>query len=218
MNHFIPKKLPLEETTGERLRQARQQRNLKIEDISKKINIRTEYLIALEEERFENLPAGLYGKNFLREYASFLKLDSVMLLKNWPAGQTDSLADPFSQKIVKRHKFLIFPKIVRNALMIMAVLICFLYLIFYFKKIVSPPVLVISHPETSLLTADTSLIVTGNTEAEAEVKINGVLVLNNDNGYFSQTVNLKKGTNNLVITAKKKYSREETVTRQILVK
>lgn len=218
MTAFIPKKISLEESPGEKLRVARQYRQLKIEEIAKKINIRGEYLIALEEERFDRLPTGLYGKNFLKEYAAFLKLDYQDLIKN--LAKNTGLAesdDPFSQKIVKRNKFIIFPKIVRGALMIAAVLVCFLYLIFYFTKIFWPPDLTVSQPEKNLLISGNSLLVSGATEPEAEVKINGETVLNNNNGQFYQTVNLKKGLNNIVISAQKKYSRERIILRQILV-
>ncbi|MFA7087908.1 MAG: helix-turn-helix domain-containing protein [Patescibacteria group bacterium] len=218
MNQFIPKKLALEETLGEKLRQARHYQNLKIENIAKKLNIRTEYLIALEEERFENLPSGLYGKNFLKEYASFLKLNPNEFTEYWEKQPTNDKENPFSQKIVKKTKFIIFPKIIRNVILFGAVLICFLYLLFYFKNIVSPPLLIIESPEKNILTSENSIVIIGKTEPEAEIKINGIAVLNNNNGQFSQEINLRKGINNITITAKKKYSREKIITRQILLK
>jgi cytoskeletal protein RodZ len=218
MTAFVPKKIRQAESWGEKLRQARLFKGLKIEDIAKKINIRPEYLIALEEERFENLPAGLYGKNFIKEYAGFLGLNIKEILKDWDAQILGTGGeDPFSRKILARRKFIIFPKIIRNLLIIGAIVICFLYLIFYFKKIVLPPRLIINQPATNMAFKGTNITVSGQTEAEAEVKINGEIVLNNHGGYFTQTVNLKRGLNNIIIKAKKKYSREETITRQILV-
>ncbi len=218
MAAFVPKRIGTRESWGEKLRQTRRFKNLKIENIAKKINIRAEYLIALEEEHLENLPAGLYGKNFLREYASFLGLNVKEILKDWDQEITEATSeDPFSRKILARHKFIIFPRIIKNILIVGAITICFLYLIFYFKKIILPPQLIVSQPETNLALSSTNITVSGQTEPEAEVKINGEIVLNNHNGYFSQTVNLKKGLNNIIIKAKKKYSREQTITRQILV-
>jgi len=218
MTAFTPRKLNPDPNLGDRLRQARLFKNLKIETIAKKLNIRAEYLIALEEERYDYLPAGLYGKNFLREYAIFLGLNPKEFLTDQQTKINTNFTDnPFSQPIIKKSKFLIFPRIIRNILIGLAVLVCFLYLIFYFKKIVFPPTLIITQPEKNLLIKENSLNVTGQTEKEAEVKINGELVLNNNNGSFSQTVNLKRGLNNIVIKAKKKYSREKTVIRQILV-
>jgi len=215
---FIPKKINQTENWGDKLRQARYSKKLRIEDVSKKINIRPEYLLAIEDERFDKLPAGLYGKNFIKEYASFLGLNAKEILKNWSSQITaTSEEDPFSRKILARHKFIIFPKIIRNLLIAAAIAICFLYLIFYFKKIILPPQLMIIRPAANLALTGTSIVVSGQTEPEAEIKINGEIVLNNHNGYFDQTVNLKKGLNNIIITAKKKYSREQTIIRQILV-
>jgi len=90
-------------------------------------------------------------------------------------------------------------------------------LIFYFNRVVFPPKLAVITPAQNILTTESQLMVSGESEREAEVKINGEIVLNNHGGQFSQLVNLKKGLNNLVITAKKKYSREKTVIRQVIV-
>jgi len=215
---FTPKKINTGENFGETMRQARLFKNLRIEDIAKKIGIRKEYLIAIEEERFDILPAGLYGKSFVKEYAIFLKLNSKDILKcleDRLGNNYDN--DPFSQKIVKRKEFRIFPKIIKNILLGVAVLVCFLYLIFYFKKIVYPPFLEITQPDKNLVTKLSIINIVGQTEKEAEVRINNELVLNNQNGEFSQTVNLKKGVNNIVITSQKKYSQEKMIIRQILV-
>ena len=218
MTAFIPKKINRDESWGEKLQQARLLKNLKIEEIAKQINIRPEYLSALEEERFDKLPAGLYGKNFIREYASFLDLNVKEILKGWDKQISNSSPDdPFSRKILAKNKFIIFPKLIRNFFIIGAIIVCFLYLSFYFKQIILPPELIITQPAANLSLNATNIEISGQTEKKAEITINGELVLNNHDGYFSQTVNLKKGLNNIIIKAKKKYSREETVTRQILV-
>ena len=218
MPPFTPKKLALEDTVGERLRQARRGRQLDIEPIAKKLKIRAEYLMAMENEHFDKLPAGLYGKNFLKKYALFLGLRPKDLL---PLLDKDLLEEdninPFSQKVLNSQKLLIWPKIIKNILISSAVLICFLYLIFYFKNIATAPNLIITQPDKNILTPDSSIVISGRTEAEAEVRINGAVVLNNNQGNFSQTVNLKKGLNSIVISAQKKYSREQSITRQILV-
>jgi len=218
MTAFIPKKITETESWGKKLLQARILKNLSLEEVSKKINIRPEYLKALEEERFERLPAGLYGKNYIREYSNFLNLNTKEILHDWDEQVlSGSPEDPFSRKILAKHKFIIFPKLIKNLLIIGAIAICFLYLIFYFKRIILPPNLIITQPGGSLAIKESSILIAGETETEAEVRINGEIVLNNDNGKFSQTINLKKGLNNIIIKAKKKYSQEQIISRQILV-
>jgi cytoskeletal protein RodZ len=216
---FTNKKLPLEETVGEKLRQARQRLNLKLEQVAEKINIRTEYLAALEAENFAKLPSGLYGKKFLKKYATFLKLDlreDMQTNSRTPASRIETTSNPFSQKIVKKNSFIVLPKIIKNALVVSGVVACFLYLIFYFQKIITPPELTLIQPEKSTLTTSTAIMVSGQTEPESEIKINNQLILNDHKGYFSQVINLKKGLNILIISAKKKYSQEKIITREIL--
>ena len=175
--------------------------------------------MAMEEERFDKLPAGLYGKNFLKKYALFLGLKPKELLRDIDESffGNEKESDPFSQKVLESNKLLIWPRIIKSILISTAILICLLYLVFYSKNIVAAPALSISQPDKNMLTASSSITIAGETEEEAEVRINGEIVLNNDKGHFSQTINLKKGLNTVTVTAKKKYSREQTVTRQILV-
>lgn len=218
MNNFIPKRLPTQETLGEKLRQARLNKNFQLEDLSKFLGIRREYLEALEENRYDLLPAGLYSKSFLKKYGlklGFQTKDLKIELDSLPADTVPD--DPFSQKVVKKKNFIIFPRLIRYFLIATAVIACLLYLAFYAKKITTPPTLIISQPEKNVLTSETSYTVVGLTEPEAEIRINEAIILNNNQGSFSQTINLKRGINTLVITAKKKYSRPNQAVRQILV-
>lgn len=60
---------------GRSLREARSRRGLELAEVEAVTMIRVRYLEALEQERFELLPAGPYRRSFLREYAEFLGLD-----------------------------------------------------------------------------------------------------------------------------------------------
>jgi transcriptional regulator with XRE-family HTH domain len=60
---------------GSSLREARSQQGLTLADVEGATMIRARYLEALEDERFDLLPAGAYRRSFLREYASALGLD-----------------------------------------------------------------------------------------------------------------------------------------------
>ena len=60
---------------GNSLRTAREQQQLELAAVERETRIRTKYLQALEEERFDVLPGTAYVKGFLRTYADFLGLD-----------------------------------------------------------------------------------------------------------------------------------------------
>lgn len=65
---------------GKQLRQAREARNLSLEQIAQATRIRVRYLQALEAEQFELLPSTAQVRGFLRAYAAQLNLDPVPLL------------------------------------------------------------------------------------------------------------------------------------------
>ena len=60
---------------GERLRAAREQKELTVEQVAEATKIPLNYLYALEEEAFDVFTSDLHARGFLRNYASFLNLD-----------------------------------------------------------------------------------------------------------------------------------------------
>ncbi len=69
---------------GERLRNAREARGLSLTAAATQTRIRAAYLQALEEERFDRLPGGVYARGYLRTYARALGLDPDELLAAYP--------------------------------------------------------------------------------------------------------------------------------------
>ena len=60
---------------GEKLRVAREARNLSISEVSEQIHIRSVYLQAIEEENWASIAAPVYVRGFIRTYARFLGCD-----------------------------------------------------------------------------------------------------------------------------------------------
>ncbi|MEO0412696.1 MAG: RodZ domain-containing protein [Pseudomonadota bacterium] len=74
----------VEITVGERLRKARKERSLSIEDVAAEIMVPQHYLKSIEEDRFEALPGQTYAIGFVRNYSRYLNLpasDLVAALK-----------------------------------------------------------------------------------------------------------------------------------------
>ena len=69
------------DTIGSILRQQRESKKLKLEEIAEELKIRPQYLEALENDQFELLPGKLYQRSFLKTYAQFLDLDQDQVLK-----------------------------------------------------------------------------------------------------------------------------------------
>ena len=222
MKFFKSNKIYLDsETVAEQLRSARQAKNLKLAAVAKKINVNLKYLELLEKGELGQLPSGVYGKNFLREYALFLGLDYKKLAEDFEAEI--NLAEPkrqkeiFSKQVVKKSHLWAMPKILKNILIFLVIVVCFVYLGYRVNKIISPPRLTVTSPLADLITNQAAVLVAGRTEAEANLTINNEMVLSDQFGNFSEIISLKNGVNIITITASKKYGRSNTVIRQILV-
>jgi cytoskeleton protein RodZ len=74
---------------GESLRRERRRRNLELDQISHELRISTRFLEAIEDEQFEKLPAGVFAKSFVRQYARYLGLDEDEL-----AGEVQRVLEP----------------------------------------------------------------------------------------------------------------------------
>jgi len=68
---------------GSSLREARIRQGYDLAEAEVRTKIRSKYLDALEEERFDVLPAPTYVKGFLRSYADFLGLDGQLYVDEY---------------------------------------------------------------------------------------------------------------------------------------
>ena len=70
---------------GSSLRDVRVRRGIELAQVAAETQIRTRYLQALEDERFELLPGSVYAKGFLRAYADYLGLESQLFVDEYNA-------------------------------------------------------------------------------------------------------------------------------------
>ena len=80
---------------GPVLRRIRLSRGVELEEISATTKINQTYLGFIEEERFNDLPAPVYVRGFLREYARCLRLD--------PRRVTESYMEQYQDRIRGRR-------------------------------------------------------------------------------------------------------------------
>ncbi len=71
---------------SERLRAAREARGVDLFRVERDTKIRIKYLAAMEQGEFSELPADVYARGFLRNYASYLGLDPDEAESEWRRG------------------------------------------------------------------------------------------------------------------------------------
>jgi cytoskeletal protein RodZ len=77
-------------TVGEQLRQAREARKIRVEEISEQTKIRGDHIRALEQGNYSVFSAPVYIRGFVRTYATLLKLDTAQILEQLGRELADS--------------------------------------------------------------------------------------------------------------------------------
>ena len=122
---------------GEIFKENREKLGFGLKEVAHNLKIRYEYLRALEENSFESLPADVYTKGYIREYARFLGIDSEPLLKAYdkqraPTDQNKGI-QPESPQPKKGFNYPL-------VLLIVSILVIFAANIYlYYQKTVNSP-------------------------------------------------------------------------------
>ena len=65
---------------GRKLKEAREEKGLSVRQVEETTKIRKKYLLALENENFEEIPGRTYARGFVKNYSNFLHLNTSELL------------------------------------------------------------------------------------------------------------------------------------------
>ncbi|MBN2801577.1 MAG: helix-turn-helix domain-containing protein [Deltaproteobacteria bacterium] len=74
---------------GHFLGEIRKKHNVELVDISNRAKIAVRYLQAIEEERYKDLPAAVFTRGFVTEFARFLKIDSHRAASDFMTAYTE---------------------------------------------------------------------------------------------------------------------------------
>ncbi len=218
MKRFSAKKLGYIGSFGEILRQARKRHGWSLSQISFNLKIPERYLAALEQEALSDLPAGLYGYKFLREYANFLDLSPIPLLAEYQDRLSSFSSNKISSKLHQRRPF--FGWFSVSPLKLFLSLLCLILLIYLSWEAVRlflPPPLVILNPPTNVTTQNLDVTIIGKTLPGVKVTLNGEMVAVDNEGFFHQIVALQPGLNTIEVSAVRSYSQPVKISRQVLL-
>jgi len=79
---------------GATLKSERETRDLSIEEISSTTRISRRALESLEEDRFEDLPSGVFVRGFIKAYASAVEIDAHEVLAQFDEEQPEEALPP----------------------------------------------------------------------------------------------------------------------------
>lgn len=86
---------------GQALRKARTDRGVDLSEVERSTKIRQKFLEAMEEDRWDELPAPAYARGFLEIYARYLGLDQQPLLDQYQETVENERHEPIPGSVIK---------------------------------------------------------------------------------------------------------------------
>ncbi len=206
-------------TVGTILKDARIARGHTLEEVEKGTKIRAKFLAAIESDNFRDLPSLAYAKGFVKNYSEYLGLASADVMAFFRRQTQDpakasllpkGVSDPLNPSRIQLTP----PRFI--GFVIAALLALFLlYFGFQYRTLTQPPHLTIDAPQDQSLVSQKRVDVTGTTDPDATIVINGVSVLVRSDGKFFEQVALEPGVNSITIIATSRMGKTTTVVREV---
>jgi cytoskeletal protein RodZ len=205
-------------TLGEKLRKIRNDHRIGLAEASKATKIQVKYLEALEDGSYEKLPPEVYVRGFLRGYAAFLGVPEDAILRMYDRersiqrnlGRGESFR--FQPQAPVRFRFDVSPRTLVTVSIIAVSIGFFSYLYLEFRSFVSEPRLVITEPRDGSVVDAAEILVSGETDHRATVRINGEETIVSEEGRFSERVTLTPGLNTVSVASVNRFGKERVKT------
>jgi len=209
-------------TIGEILSDERQFHRLSVEELAKRTRIRAEYLIALEKNEFDLLPAAAFVKGYIKTYAQVFGFDPQPLLgilrRDFKESAKGKLVPrEFIKPVLKKRQ--LWTPITGLMLAISGIfLTLLLYVVIQWYRLNQPPQLMVSSPtENSLVAAQVE--VTGQTEPEVTVSVNNQPVALQTDGSFRTEIFLpQEGIASITVEARDRKGKSSLIQRTVYVR
>jgi len=191
------------------LKNSRLEKQLGFDEISKIIKIPVKHLQAIESEDISCFPQEPYCSLIVKDYANYLGLNGPEILRLFHRD----FAQKYKSKVFLPNRFGFTPQFTFSLAIILSLLAFSAYLVFEYIKFNQPPRLAVNWPTTQTLT-DT-LDLSGITDPESTVKINGNLIIVNPDGSFTKKINLTKGENSITVESQSPNNKTTTTKKTI---
>lgn len=207
-------------SVGQRLKEERIKKGLKIEDIEKATKIKSSFISSIEKGEYQKLPSSTYAYGFVKNYIEFLGLPKSEFLALFRREFDEEkvfriLPEGLSKEEISFNKF----KLQKEFLYAFFIFVFLLgYIIFQYRfSLINPRVEIISPKEGEIIYKK-EIIISGKTDANAAIYINDIPMSLNENGYFKKIIDLFPGKTTFKIKAVNRFGRETIVERRVEVK
>src|SRR3989338_7605103 len=202
-------------TVSQIVSQKRKEQDITLETISRDLHIKVENLKAIESADWKSLPDPAFVQGFIKSYCQYLGLDPNYMLALY-RREYDPKKHPQSTSIFKKSQTFFLTHARLAAIIFVIIVIVFVsYLFFQYTSILNSPKLVVNNTQDNQTTSVSVTLISGKTEKDATVSVNGDFIPVDQNGNFSKELKLSDGQNTIEIIAAKRLSPKTKVTRII---
>lgn len=204
---------------GETLKSLRRRQGISLDMVARATCIQRKYVEAFERDAYSELPDPLYARHFLRQIVVALHGDPEYFLSRYDdeCGTCPAVVDALraprqrtSRQLLSQGRALF----VRLAIVAAAFLLVF-YVGRQIHTLLAPPALIVDAPNTDMQTATPRLTVSGQTEPEVRVSVNGNTALTDPSGRFALPLLLVRGVNIITVEARRKFGRPRIISRTV---
>lgn len=203
-------------TVGDLIKEIRRQNNISHEELGEMTHIKTSFIKAIEESRWDALPELPVVIGFVKSISHFLDIDeehSVALLKR---EYPPKVKLP-KKTIVKSTQVIWGPRLTFLALVILILVVVVGYLGFQYVKFNTPPKLQLNSPYEEEIIKTKTLTITGVTDSDATIEVNNQPVLVEASGKFTTQIEVNDKTSQVEVIAKTRSGKETVIKRNIRV-
>jgi cytoskeletal protein RodZ len=190
------------------LAERREELGYSLEKVAGELKIKKEFLEAIEDDRYGDLPSDTYAAGFVKNYGTFLGVpeEKTMALfrRDYKTGKLDFVPS-YRKKRYARTKSLIFS--LKGALVLVVMLSIVGYLIFQFSSLFLGPKLVISEPKSGAVISSSVVQVKGETDPYATLEVNGEETSIGLDGSFKKALYVFSGSQVISVTAKNRFGK-----------
>ncbi len=207
-------------TVGELLKQKRLEKKITRDQIVRKTKISSNYVKALENDDFANLPEAAFVKGFIRNYAKTVGLNPKQALavfrRDYDQNVKGQVVPRSLTSSLTSKRAIWTPKTTVAALVAIVALSLAAYFVYQLRLLTAAPPLEILSPQENEHVVST-ITVSGKTDPQATLKLNNQLVLIDENGEFSQSLLLSQGTRTITIESTSRSGKTRTIQRTVQV-
>lgn len=199
---------------SEILQDARMEKGYSLEAIVKATKIKKQFLVAIEDGRYFDLPSESYALGFIKNYASFVGVDKNMaaaLFRREYEGVQGKMLPTFKSKDKSIRRIVIFTP--RNFIIGFVVFVIMGYIAFQYSSYFFGPRLEIIEPKDKIVVKNNIIEVSGKTDPYASVLINNEEAYVQLDGTFRKTLYLFEGERQITIDSKNRNGKN---TRKIV--